>query len=356
MTENNKSIKKLLTKFFNSNTKKIIILKGKWGAGKTYFWNIFFENQSNKTLGMDDDTRKKMSKIYVNYSYVSLFGISNLEGLKSKIFNESNMLVDQPSIWNGAVDLNKIILLILFIGSLYFMKLLFGLSKEYFAFSAICFFLILFWSDTYLTMQGLKKKRSFAKIFTMKFISIKYASKALNNLNKSGIIKKYLGDHTNFIEHNYIRDMVICFDDIERIDSNFSLKLFMGYIDELSRKKNCQIILICNSEELQGQQKKDFDEYREKVVDIEITYAPTLMDLLDLVFDKRLKEYNFINEILNPDLDKNHLFRISNIRILVRIKDIFDDYVKIFINKDINVLIVRGFFVHVVFLYIVILL
>ena len=190
----------------------------------------------------------------------------------------------------------------------------------------------------------------------MKFISIKYASKALNNLNKSGIIKKYLGDHTNFIEHNYIRDMVICFDDIERIDSNFSLKLFMGYIDELSRKKNCQIILICNSEELQGQQKKDFDEYREKVVDIEITYAPTLMDLLDLVFDKRLKEYNFINEILNPDLDKNHLFRISNIRILVRIKDIFDDYVKIFINKDINVLIVRGFFVHVVFLYIVILL
>jgi hypothetical protein len=62
--------------FINHDEKHVLILKGKWEVGKTHYWNSIVEG---KTL----DLCKKL------YSYVSLFGVSNLKDLQSSIFSNS---------------------------------------------------------------------------------------------------------------------------------------------------------------------------------------------------------------------------------------------------------------------------
>ncbi|HCP54669.1 MULTISPECIES: P-loop NTPase fold protein [Pseudomonas] len=52
---------------------KAIVLKGRWGTGKTYMWNMLLK-------------QKKESIFRRKYAYVSLSGVSGLADFKSAIF------------------------------------------------------------------------------------------------------------------------------------------------------------------------------------------------------------------------------------------------------------------------------
>ncbi|EMF7366363.1 hypothetical protein V4F52_004184 [Vibrio vulnificus] len=59
--------------FLKHNEKKVLVIKGKWGVGKTFKWNEIVK-------------RHFSSFGFSNYSYVSLFGLDGLKELQSGVF------------------------------------------------------------------------------------------------------------------------------------------------------------------------------------------------------------------------------------------------------------------------------
>jgi len=67
-------IRAVIKDFISDTSNHLLVIKGKWGAGKTFFWqNVINECQSEKCVGRDF------------YSYVSLFGVNSLEELNNSI-------------------------------------------------------------------------------------------------------------------------------------------------------------------------------------------------------------------------------------------------------------------------------
>lgn len=59
--------------FLNHSEKNVLSIKGKWGVGKTFYWN--------NLIAENADVVSKS-----NYSYVSLFGLNDLKELQSNVF------------------------------------------------------------------------------------------------------------------------------------------------------------------------------------------------------------------------------------------------------------------------------
>lgn len=69
-------IEEQLKRFLADDSPGVLAICGKWGVGKTHFWN-----NTVLALSQSKDTFK-----LPRYGYVSLFGINSLSGLKSEIF------------------------------------------------------------------------------------------------------------------------------------------------------------------------------------------------------------------------------------------------------------------------------
>lgn len=228
-----------LDEFFAQDDKKILMIKGKWGVGKTYYWKEFVASK----------TKKKQLKENI-YSYVSLFGAKDLNSVREQIFENGTRLKDDNTIKNSfknhAGTLTSLI------------KLLPGASE-------------------------------YDKVIS------KIAYAAINN---------YL----------------ICFDDLERKLESLTISEILGLASILKEEKNCRIVFILNEDELKEKDIADLNTYRERVVDVELIFNPTLIDNFNLVFDSNNQNYDFL-------LDKVKALDLRNIRILLKIKWNID-YVK----------------------------
>ena len=69
---------------------------------------------------------------------------------------------------------------------------------------------------------------------------------------------------------NQVKEAVICFDDFERMSNKLDIKDVMGLANQLKLEKNCQIILILDEDKAEGENKKKYAEYKEKLIDEEI--------------------------------------------------------------------------------------
>jgi len=107
----------------------------------------------------------------------------------------------------------------------------------------------------------------------------------------------------------------ICIDDLER-KSKLGLIEILGFVENLIQQSNCKIILIYNEDELIKDEasKKALEEYREKVIDIEIELNPTVEENFFLA--------KFSNNDPNIEVIKNTfiLARTNNIRVLKKTK------------------------------------
>ncbi|MDR6713491.1 hypothetical protein J2W83_003099 [Pseudomonas hunanensis] len=81
-------VKEALENFAVSSERSAIVLKGKWGVGKTFLWEGVLK-------------RKKESLGATYYSYVSLFGLSSLKELKRTIYE--NLLKREHAADSGGV-------------------------------------------------------------------------------------------------------------------------------------------------------------------------------------------------------------------------------------------------------------
>ena len=231
----------------------VITLNGKWGVGKTYFWNHFKEKHLKKQ----------------QVACVSLFGKKNIESIQSDIISqiyESNKIIEKIE------PLVKII----------------------------------------------------PKVFAINISSLFAA-----------LVKK------NF------KNVIICFDDFERISNDEVEKEILGFISQLKEDKNCKVVMILNENKIDN--KINLNTYKEKVIDYEFNYSPTVEDNYSLVEEKLkcFKEYplkyfkNIDININNKNKDininnKNKDININNIRVMKRVINSLNDFefVQKLVEKD----------------------
>lgn len=138
-----------------------------------------------------------------------------------------------------------------------------------------------------------------------KFKAITKYSQKIPQVNK-------FSDAISILERSFINDFLVCIDDIERKGSSLSMSNILGLVSELSIENKCKFVLIFNDDTLEEADKKEFYKYREKVVDLELEYNPTIEHNQELIF-KSHKYKEVIYKTLYP-------LNLKNIRILKHIK------------------------------------
>lgn len=109
-----------------------------------------------------------------------------------------------------------------------------------------------------------------------------------------------------------VRDTLVCFDDFER-QTTITAEDVLGLITELREERGCKVALIFNAEKLGA--KDAYRAYREKAIDFEVLYAPTVQEAFDLVFDAAFPK---------RDLALRHVvdLGITNVRILRKLQQL----------------------------------
>lgn len=115
-------------------------------------------------------------------------------------------------------------------------------------------------------------------------------------------------------------NVILCFDDIERISNKIELKEFMGFLSELKEKNKCQIIVILNENELENLSQIDgkkyneiFSLYKEKIVDYEFHYKPSIKECFFEVVEDKIDYFDAdeVSEFFNKR-------NIKNIRVMTQ--------------------------------------
>lgn len=114
-----------------------------------------------------------------------------------------------------------------------------------------------------------------------------------------------------------VRDTLVCFDDFERKGDSLAAKDILGLVSLLREQRNCKIVMIFNDANLDEESLKEYGQFREKVIDIEVKYAPTPNEASKLVFTEESKTSDRLRELTGN-------LGICNIRILNKIKRIVD--------------------------------
>ncbi len=250
MSDNHQGLEQLkqqIKEFIKQDTPEIFALTGTWGVGKTFaLKNVIDE------LKKEDNTKKYLD----DYAYVSLFGLRNIDDVKSKIFTTFYSMAEKGG---------------------YFSKVLENFSCDY-----------------------------------------------ENNGNKfslGGLIGGAVSLGKDILIEKILSNKIICFDDFER--TSIDTQELLGFLQDLKEERNCKIILIYNQEKLDNR-KKDFDKYREKVIDQHFDYTPSSTQTVELAF----KPFTNIENYQAFIAEKCEALKLNNIRIIQKILK--------HINKDIH--------------------
>ena len=111
------------------------------------------------------------------------------------------------------------------------------------------------------------------------------------------------------------KNRIIVIDDLERRKAGLDLEELFGVIEELKQSNYIKVILIANSNEIQGNERNTFDKYKEKIIDriFEITEHSKSIKWFDLGIDGE-----FIGKFL---IQHN----VKNLRTLQKAQDFYND-------------------------------
>ncbi|WP_460052736.1 P-loop NTPase fold protein [Pseudomonas sp. H1_A05] len=277
-------LKKSLDVFFESSS-GVIVLRGDWGVGKTYFWDDYITSRIQK---------KDLTQIA--YSYVSLFGRNSLADIRASIFQNGRAIAsDDKIVKSFEVELEKS-------------------------------------STLYSKFPKVKSTLNFAKAKApwLGFIT--------GHAKKMPMLDKFSGLMSSF-EYGLVNNYVVCFDDIERKGSGLSIKEFMGLADELAQRKSCKVVMIFNDKSFDKGtgDLEQFESYREKVVDAELLYNPSCEANFDHVFSSELDHCDYLKSIVLK-------VGVKNIRVLRKLKALLNAHASFLENK--NSALVREFYLH----------
>ncbi len=137
------------------------------------------------------------------------------------------------------------------------------------------------------------------------------------NFQLSGLFKLFI---KNEYKEKHSKPFLIVLDDIERKDRKLSITELFGFIDSL-KIENTKIILIANKSSLNSKEDiKDFNGFKEKVVDEEV--------IIEIPTEKAFA--NVINNTLPIDFKK-----CKNLRTILKFNKTYEEYS----DKEINVIV-----------------
>jgi len=110
-----------------------------------------------------------------------------------------------------------------------------------------------------------------------------------------------------------ITKTIICFDDFERKGNALSAKDILGLISILKESKGCKVVIIFNEDSFEDDAGSEYKTFREKVIDVELSFLPTPSECSSLIFNES-------NEIEKKLKECSEKLLITNIRILKKIK------------------------------------
>lgn len=236
ISEKEKRLKDLLA--HNIKNEKIgtaIAITGPWGVGKTFFWNKFLKGVTQKEKEDQESFYYEASRVGYErifdcrkYAYISLFGIENLSDLKNTICTKISFNPYAKS------DTN----------TFEFYQLFKNIAAQF--------------RDMKVSQYGVSASARILE--SLLFLQVKNA--------------------------------IICFDDFERMSDKLNINDVMGLANYLKLEKNCQIILILDEDKAEGDNKKKYAEYKEKLVDetiivnsVEPLIRANTKDIDDLLVD-----------------------------------------------------------------------
>ncbi len=210
---------------------KVIMLSGKWGSGKTHFWQ-------KKIQTILNEKDKKIPN-----HYISLYGKTSIDEIRNEVFLKIFESVDSSKLEEKGTKLakNTIDLIVSFIKSIDIDGVKIDLSTI---------------SDN-----------SFRQL--EKFLKNKKIKKTVEYLNKSAII---------------------CFDDFERKSKDIDLNDLFGFITQLTLNFSCKVVIILNDDVFEGEEKKVFSNVKEKSVSKFLKYEPKIEELFNLIFGLEIEK------------------------------------------------------------------
>ena len=81
-----------------------------------------------------------------------------------------------------------------------------------------------------------------------------------------------------------VSSTIVCLDDIERRGTSLSFRDVFGLTLTLKEQKNCKVVLILNSQSAieDADERKAFDVFLEKVVDVRLAFAPSTQECVSI--------------------------------------------------------------------------
>ena len=150
-----------------------------------------------------------------------------------------------------------------------------------------------------------------------------------------------LAEKAGFLD---VRDQIVCFDDLERMSESLDMKDVLGLISFLKEKKRCKVVLLLNSEALKDQDAEDFSVQLEKVIDINLTFAPTANEAVGIAIPDRstlltriVAEHATTLEITNI----RTIFKL--LRICRRLEEVLDGYDERIVKQVVHSACLFGF-------------
>ena len=237
-----------MKRFLKSTEPEVLSVTGRWGVGKTHAWNTAL-----KGCWRSATPRK--------YAYVSAFGVKDLEALKVAIFQST------VSLGSGVIEPTAASII-----------------------------------ENIQTVAGAKALGSFTfrKSFGLVpriLAYIPYADK-LTDLAAPGATL-------------FVRDQIICIDDIERAGKGIEVKDLMGTVSFFKEQRKCKVILLLNEDSLE--EKAEYRTYLEKTVDRTVTFEPTPEESADAANLRK-------DELGKVLAEKAISLGITNIRVIARIR------------------------------------
>lgn len=152
-----------------------------------------------------------------------------------------------------------------------------------------------------------------------------------------------------FFKKENFKDVIICFDDFERISDKINLKDVLGTISEYKEQQNCHIVMILNrskmtvpAKEIQKEDKKNLEDkelknasqikdnktelekilsqYKDKIMDYEFYYDPTPQESFNIISGELEEVYR--------DAASQYFAKhvVNNIRVMRRAINALNDY------------------------------
>ena len=212
---------------------KVIMLSGKWGSGKTHFW----QNKIQTVLNGNDKDKK------IPNNYISLYGKTTIEEIRNEVFLKIFESMDIFKIDDKS----------------------FGLAKNTANLVA----------DLTKTVSVFGFNLDLSKIVDKSFEKLEKVKE--NNKNKK--TKECLNSGA-----------IICFDDFERKSKDIDLNDLFGFITHLAIEFKCKVVIILNDDVFEGKEKDVFSRVKEKSVSKFLKYEPSIKDLFNLIFYGRRED------------------------------------------------------------------